>query len=68
MMKFFFSQRVMGIGPTSCAWEAHILPLYYTRLMLISLDSIRQNVRIFKTHLARCAFISYTYSISMKNV
>lgn len=24
-------ERVMGIGPTSQAWEARILPLYYTR-------------------------------------
>ena len=25
------SKRVTGIGPVSLAWEANVLPLYYTR-------------------------------------
>ncbi len=24
-------ERVAGIGPATCPWEGHILPLYYTR-------------------------------------
>ena len=32
LMKYFLRmERVMGIEPTSQAWEARILPLYYTR-------------------------------------
>ncbi len=29
---FWFLERVTGIGPVSLAWEASVLPLYYTRL------------------------------------
>ena len=25
-------ERMMGVGPTSQAWEARILPMYYTRI------------------------------------
>ena len=28
-------ERVMGIEPTSSAWKAEVLPLNYTRLLLI---------------------------------
>ena len=27
-------ERVMGIEPTSQAWEAHVLPLYDTRVWM----------------------------------
>jgi hypothetical protein len=32
-------ERVMGIEPTFSAWEADVLPLNYTRLIYIHLDS-----------------------------
>ena len=28
----FFLERIMGVGPTSQAWEARILPMYYIRI------------------------------------
>ena len=28
----FFLERIMGVGPTSQAWEARILPMYYIRM------------------------------------
>ena len=30
-------ERVMGIEPTSSAWEAEVLPLNYTRLGTVTL-------------------------------
>ena len=32
----FHLERVMGIEPTSSAWKAEVLPLNYTRLVLVS--------------------------------
>ena len=29
--------RVAGIGPTPFAWEANVLPLYYTRRLILRL-------------------------------
>ena len=29
-------ERVMGIEPTLSAWEAEVLPLNYTRLLLVT--------------------------------
>lgn len=31
-LAFLFMERVMGIEPTSQAWEAGILPMNYTRI------------------------------------
>ncbi len=31
-------ERVMGIGPTSKAWEAFVLPLNYTRMLALYLN------------------------------
>ena len=32
---------MMGVGPTSQAWEARILPMYYARMLLLSLAQIK---------------------------
>ena len=39
---FFCLERVMGIEPTLCAWEAQVLPLNYTRALseIFSLASL----------------------------
>ena len=29
-------ERMMGIEPTTQAWEAYVLPLYYTRILRIT--------------------------------
>ena len=39
----------MGIEPTSQAWEARILPMYYTRKYLCLLSDNRvRGIRVFK--------------------
>lgn len=35
-------ERVMGIGPTSSAWEAGVLPLNYTRIGRIVTKMVRR--------------------------
>ena len=37
-------ERMMGVGPTSQAWEARILPMYYTR------DLYCENIIHLKTY------------------
>ena len=40
----FWVERMMGVGPTSQAWEARILPMYYTRIFNSKLLYIPQAV------------------------
>ena len=35
----FALERMMGVGPTSQAWEARILPMYYTRKYMPRIDA-----------------------------
>ncbi len=36
-LSLFYLEQVAGIGPANCAWEAHILPLNYTCMVMIVL-------------------------------
>ncbi len=42
---------MMGVGPTSQAWEARILPMYYTRVLRIyfirNFADCQENVGVF---------------------
>ena len=45
MEQKFDLERVMGIEPTSLAWEAGILPMNYTRIDFYSLSSLAQKCK-----------------------
>ena len=53
-------ERVKGIEPSSQAWEAHILPLNHTRILLMKvyLPSLHQRrntpIRTWRLRLRRC--------------
>ena len=49
-------ERVMGIEPTSKAWEAFVLPLNYTRTRRLRAFSLRANVRAGKDMPLRAGF------------
>ena len=38
-MRFLIHKRVMGIEPTISAWKAEVLPLNYTRKIIIGGDT-----------------------------
>ena len=41
---FAISERVMGIEPTYPAWKAGVLPLNYTRIRCMKLNTIEQKL------------------------
>ena len=55
-------ERVMGIEPTSKAWEALVLPLNYARESLFC-DRIRRNKEVAQPLYSNC-FVGFSVEIS----
>lgn len=59
-------ERLMGVEPTSEAWEASILPMNYSRICYVVLYSVAQTKEKIKGNFDK-TFFEYSHTKTLKH-